>query len=974
MLFLPLVISPLLAQQLPLRTFTSRDGLPRSEVRVLCQDSLGYLWCGTDDGFSRYDGSAFKNYNISGGPGSNLVNALLPGDQGDLWVASNGGGLTLCRDGLLRPLEIAPGDPAAQGNRVNALLKLADHRLLAGTDDGAFLFDGTAFEPLRVETVPPAAGVEVLFKDRAGRIWLTTPHGVYLSCEPSLSKWLNVSPADTPTVTSLADDDAGDIFLGTESGLRMLRFAAGLPSLPVHTELPVELSSLSTKSVRSLLFDNGGVLWIGTQSDGLYRYSRGVVVVYTTANGLPANNIPALMQDRESNIWIATNAGLSKLSTRSIVNYTLSGSLAHSYISAIAEGEKGSFWFGTPFGLSRLSAGRFTNYFAADGLASNYVLSILRDRAGAIWVGTSKGLSRLEGRANRFKIVGGMRPSAANIVRSLFEDETGVLWIGRVGGFSALANGRLVDFHFPDALREQLVVDIAKDLHGNLWIGTQGEGLFRYAVSRSASLMPTVRFAGAFTAKDGLSDASIRSLLVDKNGVLWIGTRFGGLDRLALEADGSARISHYTSAEGLPGTWVRDIIQDSRGDLWIATDRGVDRLPVSGGITAVKLSVRQGIAGDEAYVVYEDRKGNIWIGATNGATCYSPREGARAIAPPPVYLQRVQILGVDDSLALRRLSAELGPEQHSLSFEYVGLSFVDETAVRYRYMLEGLDADWSPPTERRYVTYAQLPHGVYTFKVEACAGDGLWSLKPATFSFVVASPYWARWWFLSAVAALLMSLALVVHRLRVRRILEMERVRRRIAADLHDDIGSTLSSISIFSRLAAKELENNPRGTASLLERIGTNAQAIMESLDDIVWMIRPGNDALAVIMTRIREYATPLCEARDIQLDISMGDELSGLKMSLEDRRQFYLIAKEAINNIVKHSNCSRAEVALAVNKKELVLSIRDNGQGFSGNGRPSGNGLLNMQDRAAAMGGHLSVESRNGEGTAILLRSKIT
>ncbi|HUI65483.1 MAG TPA: two-component regulator propeller domain-containing protein [Bacteroidota bacterium] len=973
-LFLPLFISPLLAQQLPLRTFTSRDGLPRSEVRVLCQDSLGYLWCGTDDGFSRYDGSTFSNFNISGGPGSNLVNAFLPGEQGDLWVASNGGGLTHCRDGSLRHIAVTPADPAAKGNRVNALLKLADHRLLAGTDDGAFLFDGESFVPLHVEAVPLSRGVEVVFKDHAGRIWLTTPHGVYLTTEPSLSKWLDVSPADTPSVSALADDGAGDIFLGTESGLRMMRFEAGALTGPVRTELPAELSPLARKSVQSLLSDNDGALWIGTQNNGLYQYSGGFLANFTTANGLPANNILALMQDRESNIWIATNAGLCKLSTRSIVNYTLSGSLAHSYVSAIAEDGRGSVWFGTPYGLSRLSAGRFTNYFASDGLSSNYVLSIQADRAGAIWVGTSKGLSRLDAGRNRFESVGARRPSAANIVRSMYEDETGLLWIGREGGFSVLANGRFVDFRFPDSLRDQLVVDIVKDMRGNLWVGAQGEGLFRYAVSRSGSAAPTVRLKCTYTTKDGLSDASIRSLLVDKDGVLWVGTRFGGINRLALGADGSVRISHYTSAEGLSGDWVREMIQDSRGDLWVATDRGVDRLPVSGGITAVKLSARQGIAGDEAYAVYEDRKGSIWIGATNGATCYSPRAEARAVAPPPVYLQRVQILGVDDSLALRRGSAELGAEQHSLSFEYVGLSFIDEKAVRYRYILEGLDADWSPPTDHRYVTYAHLPHGNYTFKVQACAGDGAWSLKPATFSFSVASPYWARWWFLSAVTALLTTLAFALHRLRVQRIMEMERVRRRIAADLHDDIGSTLSSISIFSRLAAHELERNPRGAASLLERIGTSSQAIMESLDDIVWMIRPGNDALSVIMTRIREYATPLCEARNIQFDLSMGDELGDLKMSLEDRRQFYLIAKEAITNIVKHSNCSRAEVALAVNKKELVLSIRDNGQGFNGIGRSNGNGLLNMQDRAAAMGGHLSVESRNGEGTAIFLHSKIT
>lgn len=974
LLFLVLALHPLLAQQLPLRTFTSRDGLARSEVRVLCQDSLGFLWCGTDDGFSRYDGSTFTNFNIPGGPGSNLVNALLAGEKGDLWIASNGGGLTNCRDGALQRYAVIPEDPVAKANRINALLLLGDHHLLAGTDKGAFLFDGASFTAFHPESILSSTGVEILFRDSGGRIWIGVPRAVYLTGESQGAAWLKVSLPDTPYVYAIATDSAGNVFFGTESGLRVMRFQSGVLSQPLPAELPAELEQLSSKFVRTLLCDSDGVLWIGTETDGLYRYSPGLLANFSTANGLPANRIISLMQDRESNIWIATNAGLCKLSTRRIVNYTLSGRLAHSYVSAIAQDGGGSLWFGTPYGLSMLSGARFTNYSVADGLLSNYVLSLHVDRTGTLWVGTSRGLNSRAPGGKRFEPVGPRGGSQRGIVRSIYEDETGVLWIGREGGFSALDEGRIVDFRFPDSLCDQLVVDITKDRRGNLWVGAQGEGLFRYAISRSSLGLLTARFIACYTSKEGLSDASIRSLLVDRDEVIWVGTRFGGANRLTLRTDSIPKIERYTPAEGLSGDWVRAMIQDSQGNLWFATNRGVDRLPVSGGLQAVQLTARQGMAGDDAYAVFEDREGNLWIGATNGATCYSPHEEAKAQAPPPVYLQRVQVLGIDDSLALRRGSAELGSEQHSLSFEYVGLSFIDETAVRYRYMLEGLDGDWSPPTDRRYVNYAHLPHGQYTFKVAARAGNGAWSRTPAMFSFSIATPYWARPWFAAVVAALLLALVLGMHRMRVRRVLEMERVRRRIAADLHDDIGSTLSSIAIFSRLAAQELQSNPPGTASLLERIGTSSQAIMESLDDIVWMIRPGNDSLSVITARIREYATPLCEARNIQFTLSMSPEFGDLRMSLEDRRQLFLIVKEAINNVVKHASCTRAEVAITVSKKELTLSIRDNGQGFDSNGLQRGNGLANMRERAAAMGGHLSVESRDGTGTVIFFRSKIT
>jgi hypothetical protein len=299
------------------------------------------------------------------------------------------------------------------------------------------------------------------------------------------------------------------------------------------------------------------------------------------------------------------------------------------------------------------------------------------------------------------------------------------------------------------------------------------------------------------------------------------------------------------------------MVQDHDGNLWFATNRGVDRLPVNGGMQAVRLNATHGMAGDDAQSLCGDRDGQIWIGATNGVTRYSPGEEQAVRVPPPVYLQRFQVLGLDDSLALGRGTADLGFDQHSVSFEYIGLSYTDETAVRYRYMLEGIDAEWSSPAVRRYVTYAHLPPGSYTFRVEACAGETGWSPHPASFSFRIAAPFWSSPLFIAGVAVCALASVFGIHRARVRRLVAMERVRNRIAADLHDDIGSTLSSISVFSRLAEQELGESAPGAASIIRRIGASSQGVTESLDDIVWMIRPGNDSLEVITSRIREYAT---------------------------------------------------------------------------------------------------------------------
>jgi ligand-binding sensor domain-containing protein len=898
----------------------------------------------------------------------------MPGEKGEIWVATNGGGLSRWEAGRIRRYLVNAEDPLSQENRVNVACILGSGRILAGTDRGAFLFDGVRFERFSPGTIPVTSAVEVLFRDRSGSIWIGTSAGLFVMDD---SAGLPCRPFDlpgSPHVNAIAGDTVGGIWLATDAGIRLLMRGGGPAVPPRIMQLPPLLRALARTRTRALLVDRQGTLWVGTDEDGLFRYSSGLLTDYTTTNGLPASRVSSLMEDRESNIWVATNAGLCRLGTRGIVNYTLTGKLAHCYVSAIAQDHSGGFWFGTPYGLSNLRVDRFTNYSADDGLHASYVLSLLVDRAGVVWIGTGGGLNRASGGKILRDSWNPAGPHRTTVVRSFFQDREGTVWAGWERGFSAFRGRRVTDFFLPDTLVNTLVVALCRGPGGSLWVGTQGEGLFRYSIGSGASGGLSARLSARYERKDGLTDVNIRSLLADREGTLWVGTRYGGAERFFFSGDSVSRMASYGPAEGLSGDWVTQMLQDRHGNLWFATNRGVDRLPLTGGMQTVRLNATHGMAGDDAVALCEDRDGEIWIGATNGVTRYSPGEEKAVRVPPPVYLQRFQVLGLDDTVALGTGAADLGYAQHSISFEYIGLSYTDETAVRYRYMLEGIDADWSAPTLRRYVTYAHLPPGTYTFRVAACAGEAGWSPHPASFSFRIAAPFWASPLFIGVVVVVVGASVFGVHRARVRRLVAMERVRNRIAADLHDDIGSTLSSISVFSRLAEEELGDRAPGAASIIRRIGASSQGVMESLDDIVWMIRPGNDSLDVITSRIREYATAMFEARGIRFTLSIPPGLDEMKMSLEDRRQLYLIIKEAVNNIVKHSSCSFARLVIAVQKKDLLVTIQDDGQGFDSNLHLRGNGITNMRERASAMGGHLTIESGTEGGTTINLRTRIT
>jgi ligand-binding sensor domain-containing protein/signal transduction histidine kinase len=970
-----LLLCPLAwSQQLPFRTFTSRDGLPRTEVRTLCQDSLGYIWCGTYDGFSRYDGASFVTFEVPGGLGANAINAMMPGTKGELWVGTNGGGLSLCVNGGIRRYPVNAADPISQENRVNAVCRISGGRSLVGTDRGAFLFDGERFERFRPEVIPASWPVEFFFNNGSGTIWIGTSTGMYVVRDTAGLPCRRIDLPGMPHVNAIAGEGTGLLWCATDAGIRCLKPGDRPESNPGIVPPRGPIDRLARTRARALLVDRRGTLWVGTDEDGLFRYSTGVFTEYTSFNGLPANRVSALMEDSESNIWVATNAGLCRLGTRRIVNYMLTGRLANSYVGAIAQDKAGNFWFGTPYGLTSLTGDRFTNFTTANGLHSSYILSLLVDQAGAVWIGTGRGLNRFSGRRILRDPWNPAGARLTTVVRSLYQDGEGIIWAGWERGFSAFSGGRVADFRLPDTLYNTLVVALSRGPGGSLWVGTQGEGLYRYAVVLEPSGGITARLIAMYGRKDGLADLNIRSLLADSQGTLWVGTRYGGAYRLHFSGDSLNRVEPFGPGEGLTGDWVTQMIQDRDGYLWFATNRGVDRLRLTGELHAVRIEAIHGMAGDDAAALYEDRDGEIWIGASNGVTRYSPGEEQALRVPPPVYLQRFQVLGLDDSLSLARGAADLSYTQHAVSFEYIGLSYSDESAVQYRYMLEGMDGDWSAPTLRRYVTYAQLPPGNYTFRVAARGGETGWSPHPASFSFRIAAPFWASPLFIGAVLLCAIAAAFGVHRSRVRRIVAMARVRNRIAADLHDDIGSTLSSIAVFSGLAEQELGDGAPEVASIIRRIGANSRGVMESLDDIVWMVRPGNDSLDVIMSRIREYATAMFEARGIRFTLSMPPALNDMTMSLEDRRQLYLIMKEAVNNIVKHSSCSSARLDITVRRKELVVTIQDDGKGFDSTIPPTGDGITNMRERASAMGGHLTIESGTDGGTTINLRTRIT
>ncbi|WP_315819086.1 histidine kinase [Paraflavitalea speifideaquila] len=288
--------------------------------------------------------------------------------------------------------------------------------------------------------------------------------------------------------------------------------------------------------------------------------------------------------------------------------------------------------------------------------------------------------------------------------------------------------------------------------------------------------------------------------------------------------------------------------------------------------------------------------------------------------------------------------------------------------------MEGINKEWLRPDKGLFANYTSLPPGHYTFKVMCENADGVESKNITTLKIYIRPPFWRTWWFLSLVVIAVAALIYFIHRLRVNQLLSMEKVRTRIARDLHDDMGSTLSTINILSEMAKMKVEKDTAKTSEYLGKISDNSSRMMEAMDDIVWSINPMNDSMQRITARMREFATGVLEARNIDFTFRVDETVQDLKLDMEARRDFFLLFKEAVNNLAKYAQCKNAVIDISIQKERLIMKIMDDGIGFDINHVDSGNGLFNMKKRAQSLNGSLAIDSKPGSGTKVLLDVPLT
>jgi signal transduction histidine kinase len=494
----------------------------------------------------------------------------------------------------------------------------------------------------------------------------------------------------------------------------------------------------------------------------------------------------------------------------------------------------------------------------------------------------------------------------------------------------------------------------AEDKAGNVWFGTETGDLLRYRRGKFK----------LFTEKDGAPGVQITGLYVDDEDRLWIASDSRGIRQIADPTAEQPAMPSDAGYQDLSHMVTKCIVEDLQGRIYIGTHgSGIDRLTVKSG-DILHYDANDGLATESVWYALRDHKGALWFTTTNGLSELDPQ-------PDPPYEQSVTIMGLKISGSNRPMaqagSSEVGPLELSAAENSLEIDFASvghSGPLLYQYKFEGRDQDWTTINQAS-VRYEQLASGNYRLLLRVQGANG----PPASVTFRILSPVWRRWWFLSLMAAVMLSIAIIWHRYRVSHLLALERVRTHIASELHDDIGSSLSQIAILSEVARLE----PAPKQGMLSEIAAISRELVDSMSDIVWAIKPENDHLSNLVSRMRRFATDVLAGRNITLQFHSAIEDDDLRTTTEIRREIYLIFKEAVSNVALHSHARETRVELELVKDELILRVSDNGRGFdpaSGNG---GNGLIHMRERAAELNGTFEIHSAPGEGTTITLRAPL-
>ena len=962
------------------RPWQTEDGLPDNSVTGVAQTSDGYLWVATYGGLMRFNGAGFSAVQLPGVLKKSIRTMLL-GQRETFWLGMDSGAVLCLESNKSRTYGAADGLPV---ERIAAMAEDRDGAVWAIYPTALCRIKNGAVSRFSVAEGFPVGINPWVATDADGQIWFSKGGQVGVVRDGKLQQKISL------------DETAVRICGGASPGLWICAGPRLLKYLENHK--PEEVAQWTNHIEPQALFeDRTGALWVGTAADGLFRFKNGVL------EKVPASQqaVNCISEDREGSIWAGTRGGGLNLIRPSAA--TLIGrdtGLPFEATASVCQTTDGLMWVAAQNGtLACLKNGRWEVVDAQAGWPGSVATCVAADKKGGVWVGARNRTLNFfhDGVWKTWSRAEGLHNGSVHLIFVAANDDVWVV-AGSPSRLQRLRAGVLTE-PLPLPSENRTIRAMAEDADGTLWIGTLEGQLLRV---KDSSLIVE-------TAALNPGGAPVRALETTADGALLVGYAGAGIGWLK-----AGKFSRITEANGLTDDFASQLLTDERGNLWVTGNRGAFQIQsnelaavVDGRaekLRSLVLGHNEGLPNFQPNSanfpnVCKAADGRLWFALLNGLLTVQPQNIRGNPLPPPVVLERVR---VDDQPAALYASASplrtesgknlsdlrpadatlhLPPGHRKLELDFAALSFASPENVQFRYQLENFDEKWIEAGNQRSAKYSHLASGSYRFRVRACNNAGVWNDAGVALDIEVAPYFWQRWWFRALVLGLFTaSVVAVVRYVSFRRLRErmlhleqlaaVEKERSRIARDMHDEVGAKLTRLSLLTEMAGVN-PDIPVSAHDDVREISETARETIRSFEEVVWAVNPRNDTLADLVHYLCRYAEDYFEGSPVRCVFDLPEKIPSLALPTEVRRQIFLAAKEALNNVLKHAKANRVCVSFSATAGEFTIGIEDDGCGFNSASPPKrtggGNGLENMRERLRSVGGEFYCRSTAGHGTRI-------